>query len=261
MNTTLENPAQVPELGDRRLEQMRLILLEELESVERRGERRTRAMGRRGRVLIAAAALVAAIYTVPAVAEERWWWVSSPDDPLYPVTQVFTVGRWTTEQLMIPSGEGSVPTARVTAGDEHWTVQAYASEESGLCMGISPDPPRPANEGAGIGCGFPVEGLAPQGTKAELHHVGYVAGTPGRVASTSPKFLFGPATPDVRHVDLENANNGRVIRVETHALPEEVGVDARFWIVVLAQNDLIHNIVPRGESGDALERWRLPIAQ
>jgi hypothetical protein len=263
MKAALDSPVQPPGLSDARLAQMRAHLLAEVERDARkraqRGRVRPHTIGRRS-VLALVAGVLAVIYSVPAVAEERWWWASSPDDSTAPVTQVVTVGHWKTEQLMLPSTEGGVPTAHVATGGEDWTVQVYVSKDDQLCIGISPDPRRPANEGAGIGCGFPVHGLAPSNTKGELHWVGFVAGIPGKVTSNAPKFMFGPAAANVANVDLEN-NDGRVIRVPTQSVPKGLGIRARFWIVVLPTNHLVHTIVPRDEDGKALEHWRLLIAQ
>jgi hypothetical protein len=127
---------------------------------------------------------------------------------------------------------------------------------------VSAEPPRPKEESLGIGCGFPVHGIAPAEVPAEkLHWVGFVAGVPGKLTSTAPKFMFGPAAANVRTVDLENIVDRRVIRVATHRVPHEIGVRARFWIVVIPVDQLVHTIVPRDENGKALERWRLPTAQ
>jgi hypothetical protein len=214
------------------------------------------------RVLVLVLVALAVIYSVPAVAQERWWWVSSPDDPAQPVTQVISMGPWKIEDLLIEPGDATAPSRSIITGNDRWILQAYVSKESSLCVGISPAPPRPANEGAGIGCGFPVRGLAPPEIPSEkLHWVGFIAGIPGRVTGTSPKFLFGPAAPNVHTIDLENNNDGRAIRVRTHPLPDSLGVDARFWIVVVPPAELVHTLVPRDENGKALEHWHLPIAQ
>ena len=266
MDASLENPVQPPELSEERLAEMRAHLLDETDRDVRKREFRTAlrslVMERRRRTLVVVAAALAAIYTVPAVAQERWWWVTSPDDPAQPVTQVIRMGPWKTEDLLIDPGDATVPSRSVATGNDRWILQAYVSKESSLCVGISPDPPRRANEGAGIGCGFPVRGLAPPEIPSEkLHWVGFIAAMPGPVTGTSPRFLFGPAAPNVYTVDLENNNDGRAIRVRTHALPDSLGVDARFWIVVIPPGELVHTIVPREASGSALEHWRLPVAQ
>lgn len=212
-------------------------------------------------VLVVIALALAVLYSVSAVAQERWWWVTSPNDPARPVTQVVSVGPWSIKELMITSGDvAAAPTTSVTTLGTRVAVQAYVSKEHSLCVGIGPDP-MPRDGGWGIGCGFPVRGLAPPGVSSEkLHWVGYVAGIPGKVTATSPKFVFGPAAPNVHSVDLENPYEGRTIRVRTQPLPDSLGVDARFWIVVLAPHELVHTIVPRDEDGSALEHWRLTMA-
>jgi hypothetical protein len=214
------------------------------------------------------AVALAVIYSVPAVAQERWWWMSSPNSTLKPVSQVVTVGKWKTADLLDPRAAGPAQRATVVYGDVRWIVQAFMSKHRGLnvdmlCLALNPDPPRPANDLGGSGaCGFPVHGLMPPGLKAEeLHWVGFSASIPGRVESGTPKFMLGPAASNVRTVDLENVVDRRVIRVSTHEIPEEVGVDARFWIVAIPPDQLIHTIVPRDEEGNELERWRLPTAQ
>jgi hypothetical protein len=266
MNASVEIPVQPPQLSDERLAQMRVHLLDEVERDARKRERRahlrSRAIGRRRGVLIVVAATLAVMYSVPAVAQERWWWVTSPDDPARPATQVVSIGPWSVKELFFtdPDAE-TAPTVSVRTGGTRWAVQAYVSKEQSLCVGISPDPV-PADGGAGMGCGWPVRGLAPPHTRPEdLHWVGFVAGIPGKVTATSPKFLFGPAAPNVHTVDLENNNEGRTIRVRTQPLPDSLGVDARFWIVVVPPDELVHTIVPREADGSALEHWRLPIAQ
>ena len=266
MNASLETPVQPPELSNERLEQMRAHLLDEVDRGARQRERRARlgslAMGRRRGVLVVVAAALAVVYSVPAVAQESWWWVSGPDDPARPVTQVVSVGPWSVKELMITSGDvAAAQTTSVTSLGTRVAVQAYVSKEHSLCMGIGRDP-LPRDGGWGIGCGFPVRGLAPPNTSPEqIHWVGFVAGIPGRVTARSPKFLFGPAAGNVYSVDLENDIEGRAIRVPTHPLPDSLGVDARFWIVVLPPNELVHTIVPREADGSALEHWHLPMAQ
>jgi hypothetical protein len=274
METTLENPVQPPELSEERLAQMRAHLLDELERDVRKRERRARprllAMAPRRRALVVVAVALAVIYSVPAVAQERWWWMNSPNSSLKPVSQVVTVGEWKTGELRDPRAVGPAQTAPVVAGDERWIVQAFKMKHQGLnwdmlCLAISPDPPRPATDATGrrtLGCGFPVHGLVPPRIEAEeLHWVGFNVSIPGTVASGTPKFMFGPAAPSVRTVELENIVDRRVIRVATHPIPDEVGVDARFWMVILPVDQLVHNIVPRDENGETLERWRLPTAQ
>jgi hypothetical protein len=255
-----------PELDEGRLAQMRAHLLDEIDRAEskREGRRGARswANAHRRRLLAVVAAALAVTYVVPALAQERWWWVTSSGDPWRPVSQVITLGRWEVQDLLVDPSRTRVPTAHLVAAREHWIVQAYLSTGGQLCLGISPDPPLPANEGAGIGCGFPVRGMNGSTTPdAKEHWVGYIAGVPGKVTATSPKFMFGPAASTVRTVDLANSNDRTVIRVPTHALPSSLGVDGRFWIVVIRPDQLVHMIVPRDEKGDALEHWRLPIAQ
>jgi hypothetical protein len=260
----LENPVQPPPLGENRLGQLRAHLLDEIERDSAKRERRARlrscATSRRV-VLIVAVVVLAVIYSVPAVAEERWWWMGAQGSSLQPVTQVQTLGEWTTEQLRLQPERGPVPTTGFGAAGQRWTMQAFMSAQSGLCVGISPDPPRPANEGAFLSCGHPVRGIPLTHTPSELHWVGWGTAIPGKVTDSAPRLLFGPAAPDVRTVDLENNNNGRVLRVQTHPLPDSLGFRARFWIVVLSAEQLVHTIVPRDEDGKALEHWRLPIAQ
>lgn len=262
MDATLENPGRTPDLSDDEVTQMRTHLLGELErqasARERRPRLRSLATGRSRRVVAVTAAVLAGLFALPALAENRvLWWVQSPDDPTAPVTEVVTVGRWTKQQFM--SGE-SVPSARFAAGNEYWVLQAFMSKGSGLCVGISPDPPRRANEGAFNACGQPVRGIPLTYKADELHWVGYGTIIPGRIDSAPTKIMYGPAAPNVRRVDLEN-NDGEIVRVATIAAPEELGVRARFWISVLPNEHLVHTIVPRDESGKALEHWRLRIAQ
>jgi hypothetical protein len=259
----LDNPVQPPTLRDDRLAQMRAYLLGEVERDKAKRERRARLRSRAGNrrlVLVVAVAVLAVLYAVPAVAQERWWWMGASGSEMQPVTQVLTSGEWTTEELRLHPEEGTAPTTGFGAAGQRWTMQTYMSAESGLCIGISPNPPRPANEGAFMGCGHPVHGIPLTYTPDELHWVGWGLAIPGKVTPVAPRFMFGPAAPNVRNVDLEN-NDGRVLRVPTHALPDSLGVSARFWIVVLPLDHLVHTIVPRDENGKALERWRLPIAQ
>jgi hypothetical protein len=264
METTLDNPVQPPELTDERLTQMRAHLVDEADrdarKRERRTRRRSRATGRR-RLVVVTAAVLAAMYAVPAVAEERWWWVQSPDEPMQPATQVLDVGRWRTEELMIDPTDGPVPTASFARDGDRWIVQAFVNKEGSLCVGISPDPPKPANEGASIGCGYPVHGIPLNYTPKEVHWVGFGAFIPGKVTSRAPKFMFGPAAENVRTVDLEDDLKKRVLRVRTIPLPNDLDVPARLWIVVIPVDHLVHTVVPRDGDGKALEHWRLPIAQ
>jgi hypothetical protein len=263
MDTTLDNPVQPPELSDERLTQMRGHLLDEIERETRKRSRRargwSRAAGRR-RMLVALAAVVAAIYSVPAVAEESWWWANSGDSSMQPVTQVLTVGRWTSQDLMIHPEEGAVPSAGFDAAGGHWLLQAFINHQGHLCVGVSPDPPRVANEDAFIACGHPVHGISSATTSADLHWVGFGTAVPGRVEDANARFVFGPAAANVREVDLEN-EDGRVLRVSTMAAPEGLGVPARFWIAVVPMEQLVHTLVPRDAEGNELEHWRLPIAQ
>ena len=246
-----------PELSEARLSQMRGHLLEEIRPADGKAKTRTRqgtsVIAGRRRMLVVVAVAIAAFYAVPAVAQERWWWLTSPDDPWHPVTQVVTVGQWNVDELLIddPSQATSAQTTRATAGDQRWLVQAYVNSGGELCLGISPDPPRPANEGAGVGCGFPVRGVNATAFEKE-RWVGFVAGIPGKVSSSSPKFLYGPAASRVRTVDLANKNNRQIIRVQTHSLPSDLGVDGRFWIVVVPADHLVHMIGPMDNNGEAL---------
>jgi hypothetical protein len=262
-DATLETAAPAPELGEARITQLRKHLLSEIEQEERQRERRraprSRLLGRR-RVLIIAVILLAAMYAVPAVAEERWWWVSSPEAPMQPVTQVLSVGQWTNRELALEPAGGSVPAVSFSVAAKRWTFHAFVAKEGNLCVGISPDPPQPANEGAFVGCGHPVHGIPLTYTPDERHWVGWGTAIPGRVDQATAKFMFGPAAPNVRYVDLEN-EDGRVLRIPTLPAPDGLGVDARFWIAVPPMEQLVHTIVPRDEDGKALERWRLPIAQ
>lgn len=266
MNVSLETPVRAPELSAVRLSQMRTHLLDEVDRDARRRERRarlrSRAIGRRRGVLVVVAAALAVTYSVPAVAQESWWWVNSPNDPARPVSQVVSIGPWTIKELLISDPNATTaPTASVRSGGARWAVQAYLDGAQSLCLGISPEPVTD-DVGGAVSCGFPVRGLAPPDTPpGQLHWVGYVAGIPGKVTATSPKFMFGPAAPNVHSVDLENNNEGRAMRVRTLPVPEGLGVKARFWIVVVPPDELVHTIVPRDEDGEALERWRLPMAQ
>jgi hypothetical protein len=226
----------------------------------RRDGRLHRALGRR-RVLVLVVAAAATFYAVPAVAQERWWWVSSPNESMQPTTQVLTVGRWTGRELTIQPEEGAVPSAPFDAVGEHWLLQAFINKRNLLCVGVSPDPPRLANEGAFIACGHAVHGIGPATTPASRRHwVGFGTAIPGKVDDAKAHLMFGPAAANVQEVDLEN-EDGRVIRVSTMAAPEGLGVPARFWIAVVPMEQLVHTIVPRDAEGRALEHWRLPIAQ
>jgi hypothetical protein len=272
MSAFVEAPVQPPDLSEQRFEQMRAHVLDEVARARRAHARLARVrsliMGRRPRTLVAVAAALAVLSSVPAVAQERWWWMDLPPNAtLKPVSQVVVVGRWKAEELLDPRA-GPAQTAPVVTGDVRWVVEAFMSRHRGLnedmlCLRLSPDPPRPANDlGAGGACGFPVHGLLPPGLEVEeLHWVGYTAGIPGRVSEGTPTFMLGPAAPNVQTVELENDVDRRVIRVPTHPIPREVGVDARFWIAVMPVDQLVHTIVPRDENGEALERWRLPTAQ
>lgn len=223
--------------------------------------RRRELFGRR-RLLVVLAAALATMYAVPAVAEERWWWVSSPDESMQPITQVLTVGSWTSKELKIHPEEGGVPSARFDAVGGQWLLQAFINQRGLLCVGVSPDPPRLANEvGAFIACGHPVHGIGPAATpERDRHWVRFDTAIPGKVESAKARFMFGPAAANVRELDLEN-EDGRVICVSALAAPEGLGVPARFWIAVVPMEQLVHTLVPRDEDGTALERWRLPIAQ
>jgi hypothetical protein len=271
MNASLETPVQPPELSNERLAQMRVHLLNEVDR-DARSERGARLpsllMGRRRRVLVVVAAAVSVIYAVPAVAQEQWWWMGSPNATVKPVSQVVTVGKWKTEELLDPRVVRPAQTAPVTTGDVRWVVQAFVSKHRGLnedmlCLALSPDRSPPgADLGAGGACGFPVHGLAPRATDPDdLHWVGFSATIPGRPTTGVPKIVYGPAAANVHTVELQDSVGGRSIRVPTHAIPDEVGVDARFWIVAVPPEQLVHTLVPRDEDGDVLERWRLPTAQ
>lgn len=162
---------------------------------------------------------------------------------------------------------GQAQTAPFAIADVQWVVQAFMSRHRGLnedmlCLALSPDPSPPGGDlGDGGACGFPVHGLAPRTINPDnLHWVGFSASIPGRVTTGVPKFLYGPAAANVHTVDLEGSD-GRAIRVPTHAIPDEIGLDARFWVVAIPPDQLVHTIVPRDEDGNALERWRLPTAQ
>jgi hypothetical protein len=219
-------------------------------------------------VLVFVLVALAVIYSVPAVAQQRWSWMLAPNATLKPVSQVVTVGAWKTEELLDPRAAGPAQTAPVATGDVRWVVQAFMSRHRGLnedmlCLWLSPDPSPPGADLGGSGaCGFPVHGLAPRATDPDnLHWVGFSLSIPGQATTGVPKFLFGPAAAKVHTVELEDSVDGRAIRVPTHQIPDEVGLDARFWIVAIPPDQLVHTIVPRDENGKALERWRLPIAQ
>jgi hypothetical protein len=272
MTPSLEVPVRPPELSGARLAQMRAHLLDEAQrDAQRRGRSRrgwSFASSQRRRALILVAAVLGAIYAVPAVAQQRWSWMLTPNATLKPVSQVVTVGKWQTRELLDPRAAGPAQTAPVFAGDVQWVVQAFVSKHRGLnenmlCLALTADSPRQADDlGGGGACGFPVHGLAPSKVPPErLHWVGFSLSIPGQVEKGAPKFLFGPAAANVRTVELEDNVAGQAIQVETHPIPAEVGVDARFWIVAVPPDKLVHTIVPRDEDGAALEHWHLPSAQ
>jgi hypothetical protein len=210
-------------------------------------------------LLVIVATALAVMYAVPAVAEERWWWVSSPDDPRQPVTQVLTLSRWTTQEVVLRPAEGAVPTTRFNVRGVNWTLQAFVSKGGDLCMGVVPDPPSLGNDvGGGVSCYLPFDELR-RTSSAEWHWVGFTTMIPGRLDLSKKKFLYGPAAENVDYVDLENSD-GRGTRVPTIAPPKELGEPARFWIAVLPIEHVVHTLVPRDEDGKALEHWRLPQA-
>jgi hypothetical protein len=245
------------------LDEVGLELKRDARKHARRTLARSLVSGRR-RMLVIVAVALAAIYTVPAVAQERWWWVTSPDDQLQPMTQVVTVGRWTERQLLHTEEADSVLAAPFAADGRTWVLQAFVSKRDILCVGIKADPPWPPSEPVGfVQCGHPVHGIPPprpRRKEVEVHWVGFGTAIAGKVESSTTKIHVGPAAENVRTVDLEN-NDGRVIRVPTIAAPEGLDRAARFWIAVLPIEQLVHTVVPRDEEGKALEHWRLPIAQ
>jgi hypothetical protein len=107
-----------------------------------------------------------------------------------------------------------------------------------------------------------MRGLPPHGAD-ELHWVGSGLAIQGLIdpsgGGTGPKYLYGPATAEVRRVDLESDDG--VVSVPTFAGPPELGLDVRYWVAVLRLDRLVHTIVPRDAEGKALEHWHLAMAE
>jgi hypothetical protein len=238
------------------------------------------------RVLVLAVVLVGVLYAVAAIAadEPGWrirYWLFDRSPETYPTTQAATVGAWSRAERvdgLVSTDEGYVPnvvTLPVLHGEvvgRRFEVKAFFREwafgQDHLCIGFEPGgTPKPwhgTNVPAvgGSSCGAPMHGLRPQG-ESDLHWVGATVHVPGPIeptgGGTGPKYLFGPAAPNVRHVDLES-RDGTVVRVATFAGPPDLGVRVRLWVAVLRLDHLVHTIVPRDDEGEALEHWHLPSA-
>jgi hypothetical protein len=247
--------------------------------------RRTRRSLPARRVVVLVAVFLTVIYAVAAVAADSprsvvyWLYDRSPDT--YPQTQVPTLGEWfragRAEFELVSTATGQVPQPAVRlvpvlhgeSAGRRWEMQVFLrdifSKEQlhvGFHPGGTPGPLRGTDTpGFGnIAGGYPVHGLQPPGT-SDLHWVGLTLTIPGVIEAagggTGPKYLFGPAAPNVRQVDLQS-NDGTVIRVPTFPGPNDLGVHVRLWVAVLRLDHLVHTIVPRDANGEALEYWNVP---
>jgi hypothetical protein len=251
-----------------------------------RGSSRKRLRWRRALVLVAV--VLAAIFALSALAGGRQrhvvYWLFDRSGETYPSIQVPRLGEWHHEKraglrlLTTPHGlEPEIRTVPVLEGElagHQWELLAFlASDDAAsaeeLHVGFNPGGRPPPYYGTNVPAfgggawGFPMRGLPRHGAD-ELHWVGWSLDVPGPIepsgGGTGPKYLYGPATADVRHVDLES-DHGVVVRVPTFAGPPELGLDVRYWVAVLRLDTLVHTIVPRDAQGKALEHWHLELPE
>jgi hypothetical protein len=244
----------------------------------------TRERLRAPRVLVLVALALAVIYVVSAVAADKprpgiVYWLFDRSDETYPVEQVPTLGEWVykkratfdsiqTKKGLIPEVR-AVPVIQGTVARHRFEMQAFFKQY--LRVGFSAGGPAEKYYGTGVpslgavNSGFlPVYGLEKPLKGEEFHWISFVRYVPGPIrkgGGTGPKWLFGVAHANVSRVDLEDENNGTVVSVPTFAGPSDQGVQVQLWIAVLRLDHLVHTVVPRDKEGDALEHWRLPIAQ
>jgi len=187
---------------------------------------------RRWAIVVATAALVALLVGIPALAVAKdWWFLDHPG--LTPVGDV----------AVVESGH---------VGDAPWYLTAFVSKEHGICVALVSDPSR--RSGA-IGCGSALRGAAdPSSDDARLDWVGY-ASTTWPQGGDGETFVWGPALPEVEHVDVLLAD-GRVASTNTIAAPS-LGVPLRFYVVHVAPGTA-EGLVAYDKDGDVLERWELP---
>ena len=235
---------------------------------------------RQAAVLVAVA--LAVIYVVSAVAAGSSrgpvYWLFDRSSETYPVLQEPQLGQWTSTLRagfeLVPTLNGLQPTVRsipVLEGEvagHRFEMEVYLNDGT-VWVGLNPGGPASPYYGtdipavAGGGGGFPMHGLRQPDTD-DLHWVGWTLYVPGPIepsgGGTGPKWVYGLAASNVRHVDLEG-DHGAVASVPTFGGPSDLGVDVRVWVCVLRLDQLVHTIVPRDASGDALEHWHLPQAE
>jgi hypothetical protein len=238
----------------------------------------------RPRRLVALAAVVLlAIFAVSAVASERprrpVYWLFDRSDETYPTIQLPTRAEWRlreragrnfvrTKKGFVPKVE-RVPVLEGSVAGHRWEMLAFLDERGLLNVGLNPGGTPPPYHGTdvpafigGASAGWHVRWIA-GGTDAEDHAAWWSTYIPERISDggvTGPKWHFGPAAPNVTHVDLEN-DDGSVVRVRTFPGPPNLGAPTRLWVAVLRLDHLVHTIVPRDKDGNALEHWHLEIAQ
>lgn len=221
--------------------------------------------------------LLGAVYAVTAVAADQplrrpVYWLFDRSTKTYPVLQQPTVGEWQVRKrargdriqdvVRVPVLDGRVAGLR-------WEAVVFIDGAGDLNVGLNPGGTPapyygtnvPSLFGGGLGS-FYVRWM-PGGEGADDRVIWWVTGIPGPIADgggTGPKWLFGPAAPNVMRVDLEN-NDGRVVRVPTFAGPPGLKAPTRMWVAALPLTHLVHSIVARDAEGTVLERHELPIAQ
>jgi hypothetical protein len=203
----------------------------------------TRLSPRRNRkklVLLVALVLLAALVPLSALGiANDWWFFSLPGNPLGSTGNVVTVASGRSE---------GAP----------WSLVAFMKDGQ-LCDSITPYPPGGSDSatwGAGAGCSDirADEG----GTWRPM--VSFGTGSVTTRAGKTTTIVGGPTDSSVAEVDLVESS-GKIATTQTIPAPRELGVRARFFVVVLPPSTDIggmKEVIARDAAGKVLKRIPWP---
>lgn len=141
-----------------------------------------------------------------------------------------------------------------------WALTAYLSEQDGICIAMTPEPPTAGRLTAAMGCSS-VRGVPfPSSRKPlTLHWISYLQSYSFSQQQVFPDYIAGPAAKEVTQVDVVLAD-GRAISTTTVKAPKELPVPLRFYVVDLPLNHgAVRALVARDDAGKVLEpSWRRP---
>jgi hypothetical protein len=209
--------------------------------------RRLPGRNRRKLVLLVALVLLAVLIPLSALGVANdWWFISVGGNPFGSNGKVTTVtsGR----------SEGGA-----------WALVAFMTNEGGLCFSITPLPPTgsPGSDSTAAEAESSSGGIA--GCSGIRAHEGgtwqpMVSFATGYTTTSSGKtttIVGGPTDSSVAEVDVVEFN-GKIVTTRTIPAPSELGVRARFFVVVLPPStDLdvsMKEVIARDAAGKVLKR-------